>query len=236
VTVYSRIQSSRLYEQIVEQIEQLILDGKLHPGDQLPSERELAEQFDVSRTAVREAVKALQEKGLVEIETGRGTFITHGVSKALRRSLDWMVRSGDGNRLADLVQVRNILEPEIAALAAEMASGSDIERLEQAVNVMDSALNDADVYVEADQDFHLALASATQNQLISTLIDPIVDLLREQRKRIFLVEGGAQRGQYHHKRILEAVKKHDRIAAREAMQAHLAQVRQDSEAAENLLD
>jgi GntR family transcriptional repressor for pyruvate dehydrogenase complex len=235
VTVYSRIQSSRLYEQIVEQIQQLILDGKLHAGDQLPSERELAEQLDVSRTAVREAVKALQEKGLVEIETGRGTFITHGVSKALRRSLDWMVRSGDGNRLADLVQVRNILEPEIAALAAEMASVSDIERLEQAVNVMDSALNDADVYVEADQDFHLALASATQNQLISTLIDPIVDLLREQRKRIFLVEGGAQRGQYHHIRILEAIRKHDRIAAREAMQAHLAQVRQDSAAAEDLL-
>lgn len=234
--MYSRIQSSRLYEQIVEQIEQLILDGKLHPGDQLPSERELAEQFDVSRTAVREAVKALREKGLVEIETGRGTFITHGVSKALRRSLDWMVRSGDGNRLADLVQVRNILEPEIAALAAEMATGSDIERLEQAVNIMDSALDDADVYVEADQVFHLALASATQNQLIPTLIDPIVDLLREQRKRIFLVEGGARRGQYHHKRILEAVKKHDRMAARSAMQAHLAQVRQDSEAAENLLD
>ncbi len=233
--MYSQIRSSRLYEQIVEQIEQLILDGKLHPGDQLPSERELAEQFNVSRTAVREAVKALREKGLVEIETGRGTFITHGVSKALRRSLDWMVRSGEGNRLADLVQVRNILEPEIAALAADMATGPDIESLEQAVSVMDSALNDADVYVEADLGFHLALATATQNRLIPTLIDPIVDLLREQRKRIFLVEGGAQRGQYHHKRILDAIKKHDRMAAREAMQAHLAQVRQDSEASENLL-
>lgn len=233
--MYSQIRSSRLYEQIVEQIEQLILDGKLHPGDQLPSERELAEQFNVSRTAVREAVKALREKGLVEIETGRGTFITHGVSKALRRSLDWMVRSGEGNRLADLVQVRDILEPEIAALAADMATGPDIESLEQAVSVMDSALNDADVYVEADLGFHLALATATQNRLIPTLIDPIVDLLREQRKRIFLVEGGAQRGQYHHKRILDAIKKHDRMAAREAMQAHLTQVRQDSEASENLL-
>jgi GntR family transcriptional repressor for pyruvate dehydrogenase complex len=233
--VYSQIRSSRLYEQIVEQIEQLVLDGKLHPGDQLPSERELAEQLNVSRTAVREAVKALREKGLVEIETGRGTFITHDVSKGLRHSLDWMVRSGEGNRLADLVQVRYILEPEIAALAAEMATQQEIKSLEYAVSVMDTALADADVYVEADLEFHLALATATQNKLIPRLIDPIVDLLREQRKGIFLVEGGAQRGQFHHKRILDAIKKHDQKAAREAMQEHLAQVRQDSEAAENLL-
>jgi GntR family transcriptional repressor for pyruvate dehydrogenase complex len=232
--VYSRIQSSRLYEQIVEQIEQLILDGKLRPGDQLPSERELAEQFSVSRTAVREAVKALSEKGLVEIEAGRGTFITQGVSKALRHSLDWVVRFGEGNRLADLVQVRAILEPEIAVLAAEKATEQDIESLERAVNVMDSAIDNADVYVEADLEFHLALASATQNHLITTLIDPIVDLLREQRKRIFLVDGGAQRGQYHHKCILEAIKKHDPLAARRAMQEHLAQVGRDSDAAENL--
>lgn len=228
--MYSRVQSSRLYEQIVEQIERLILDGKLRPGDQLPSERELAEQFSVSRTAVREAVKALREKGLVKIEAGRGTFITHGVSKALRQSLDWMVRSGEGNRLADLVQVRDLLEPGIAALAAEMATKHDIESLERAVNVMDAAIDTADIYVEADLEFHLALASATQNELIPTLIDPIVDLLREQRARIFLVEGGAQRGQYHHKCILEAIKKRDPVSARKAMQAHLEQVRQDSDA------
>src|SRR5262249_11393136 len=144
------IRSSRLYEQIVEQIEKLILDGKLRPGDQLPSERELAERFSVSRTAVREAVKALREKGLVEIETGRGTFITHGVSKALRQSLDWVMRSGEGNALADLVQVRDILEPEIAALAAEKASERDVRSLAQAVKVMDAAMDDADTYIEAD--------------------------------------------------------------------------------------
>lgn len=234
--MYSRIQSSRLYQQIVDQIEALILEGKLRPGDQLPSERELAEQFNVSRTAVREAVKALNEKGLVAIEIGRGTFITQGVSKALRRSLDWIVQSGGGNTLTDLVQVRSILEPEIAALAAEMASVEDIEGLQHAVTVMDSALSNADVYVEADLEFHLALAKATQNTLIPTLIDPIVDLLREQRKGIFLVTGGAQRGQFHHKSILGAVKRHDSAAARQAMQAHLAQVRDDTDAAQTLLN
>ncbi len=234
--MYSRVQSSRLYQQIVDQIETLILEGKLRPGDQLPSERELAEQFSVSRTAVREAVKALNEKGLVTIESGRGTFITQGVTKALRRSLDWIVQSGEGNPLADLVQVRSILEPEIAAIAAEMASEADLAALEHAVGVMESALSNADVYVEADLEFHLALAKATQNRLIPTLIDPIVDLLREQRKGIFLVSGGAQRGQFHHKAILEAVKQRDAAAARQAMQAHLAQVREDTDAAQVLRD
>jgi GntR family transcriptional repressor for pyruvate dehydrogenase complex len=232
--MYSRISSSRLYEQIVKQIEALILDGKLHPGDQLPSERELAEQFAVSRTAVREAVKTLREKGLVEIETGRGTFITASTSKTLRNTLDWMVKTGEGDHKADLVQVRAILEPEIAAIAASMATEDDIADLQNAVDAMDAALDSADDYIEADLEFHLALANATQNRLIPTLIDPIVDLLREQRKRIFLVEGGAQRGQFHHKRILEAIRNHDASAARQAMLAHLDQVRDDSAAGQAL--
>lgn len=229
--MYSQVQSSRLYEQIVAQIEGLILDGKLRPGDQLPSERELAGQFHVSRTAVREAVKALREKGLVEIQTGRGTFITESTGKAFRNTLGWMMKAGEGDPQADLVQVRDILEPEIAALAAKSATKRDLERLQNAVEAMDAALGDADVYIEADLEFHLALARATQNRLIPSLIDPIVDLLREQRKRIFLVAGGAERGQYHHKRILETVQRRDPEAARKAMHDHLAQVRRDSDAA-----
>lgn len=233
--MYSRVFSSRLYEQIVGQIEELILADRLRPGDQLPSERELAEQFRVSRTAVREAIKALREKGLVEIHTGRGTFITAGITKALRNTLGWMVRTSEGDSHRDLVQVRTILEPEIAAIAAEMATEQDVEELGRAVGAMDAALDDADVFIEADLEFHLALAHATQNRLIPMLLDPIVDLLREQRTRIFLVEGGAKRGQHHHKRILAAVGQHDSVAARHAMQAHLEQVRRDSDAAQTMM-
>jgi len=230
--VYSRIQSSRLYEQIVEQIEALILADKLRTGDQLPSERELAEQFNVSRTAVREAIKALREKGLVEIQSGRGTFITRDEDRTFRNSLGWVVK-GRGSRLAELVQVRDILEPEIAAIAAEQATAEDLQKLDEAVRVMDQALadQDADAFIETDLDFHLALAHATRNTLIPILLDPIVDLLREQRRRIFLVDGGAQRGQRHHKKILKAVVDRDPKAAWAAMKAHLAQVRRDSDAA-----
>jgi DNA-binding FadR family transcriptional regulator len=93
---------------------------------------------------------------------------------------------------------------------------------------MDAALDDAETYIEADLDFHLALAEASQNTLILALIDSIVDLLREQRLAIFLVEGGPQRGQFHHKRILEAVSRRDPVGARKAMRAHLRQVRDDT--------
>jgi GntR family transcriptional repressor for pyruvate dehydrogenase complex len=116
--MYFPIQSERLYEQIVGQIEQLIEAGDLKVGDRLPSERELAEQFAVSRTAVREAVKALRQKGLVEIRPGRGTFITNGTSNSVRSSLDMLIKMGVTKGSGNLVEVREILEPEIAALAA----------------------------------------------------------------------------------------------------------------------
>src|ERR1700746_1234935 len=91
--MYKAVQTSRLYEQIVEQIEQSILKGVLKPGNQLPAERELAQQFGVSRTGVREAVKALREKGLVEAYPGRGTFITNGTPPSIRQSLGRMMRA-----------------------------------------------------------------------------------------------------------------------------------------------
>jgi GntR family transcriptional repressor for pyruvate dehydrogenase complex len=227
--MYQPIESARLYERIVEQIEQRILKGDLHVGDQLPPERELCEQFGVSRTAVREAVKALRQKGLLETYPGRGTFITNGTSRAMRHSLDLIVNLGKTHGSDDLAQVREILEPEIAALAAEHATSEQVTAMDQAVVAMDAALDDAERFIEADLDFHLALAEATENDVIPILIDSIIDLLREQRKGIFVTPGGPQRGQIHHKRILKAVKQRDPNAARKAMHAHLAQVRQDSQ-------
>jgi GntR family transcriptional repressor for pyruvate dehydrogenase complex len=229
--MYKTVQTSRLYEQIVQQIEDSIHKGDLKEGNQLPSERELALQFGVSRTAVREAVKTLREKGLVEAYPGRGTFITSATSNSIRLSLDRMIKTGQGEGALNLVEVREILEPEIAALAATRADDESIKEMQDAVNIMDSARQDPDAYIEADLDFHLALAEAAANPVILSLIDSIVAVLREQRMRIFSVEGGPERGQYHHKRILEAVENRDPSGARAAMRAHLRQVREDSEQA-----
>src|SRR5438552_872416 len=110
--VYKLVRTSRLYEQIVQQIEESIVKGDLKPGDQLPAERDLAQRFGVSRTAVREAVKALREKGLVEAFSGRGTFITDGTSQAVKQSLDLHARIAQPEGAIQLVEVREILEPE----------------------------------------------------------------------------------------------------------------------------
>lgn len=226
--MYKVVRTSRLYEQIVQQIEASVLNGTLKPGDQLPAERELAQRLGVSRTAVREAVKALREKGLVEAYSGRGTFVTDGTTQAARQSFDLMVKLGQQEGSPHLSELRLILEPGIAALAAERVKREDLQALREAVAVMERAQKDPEAYIEADLDFHLALAEAAANPLILSLIDSIVGLLREQRIKIFNVEGGPQRGQFHHKRILEAMERGDAEQARSAMRAHLEQVRQDS--------
>src|ERR1035437_2005081 len=229
-SVYKVVRTARLYEQIVQQIEESILKGSLKLGDQLPAERELAQKFGVSRTAVREAVKALTEKGLVEAFSGRGTFITDGTQQAIKQSLDLMIKIGQPEGSVQLAEVREILEPEIAALAAIRCEEQHLASMREAVAVMDQAKQDPDAFIEADLDFHLALAEAAANPISLSLLDSIVGLLREQRLRIFNVEGGPDRGQYHHKRILEAVREHDAEKARASMRAHLKQIREDSQA------
>jgi GntR family transcriptional repressor for pyruvate dehydrogenase complex len=226
--MYKVVQTSRLYEQIVRQIEDSILKGDLKEGEQLPAERDLALQFGVSRTAVREAVKTLREKGLVEAYPGRGTFITNGPSHSFKHTLDRMMRGGPSEGTANLTEVREILEPEIAALAAQRADEEMVSAMREAIAVMDKSRGDAEAFIEGDLDFHLALAEAAANPLILWLIDSIVGLLREQRMRTYFVQGGPERGQYHHKRILEAIEHRDPQGAREAMRAHLRQVREDS--------
>ena len=227
---YKTVRTSRLYEQIVQQVEESILSGQLKPGDQLPAERELAVRFGVSRTAVREAVKCLREKGLVEAYTGRGTFVTNGTSQAMRQSLDLMVRVNQAEGSSHLAELRLLLEPGIAALATGRIEAQLLATMHEAVEAMDRGLSDPEAYIEADLDFHLALAEAADNPMVLSLLDSIVGLLREQRSKIFDVDGGPERGQYHHKRILAAIERGDAEAAREAMRAHLMQVRDDSAA------
>lgn len=229
--MYETVQTSRKYEQIVKQIMNLVAEGILNVGDQLPAERELALQFGVSRTAVREAVKALRERGLVEIRPGKGTYITDfslSAQDIVQDSLAFIVRSDAPTGPDELQQVRYLLEPAIAALAAEKATAKDLQLLQEFIGKMDNSLDNQEAFVQADLDFHLTLAKATQNSLIPVLITPVIGLLREQRMRIFETAGGPERGQFHHKHILETVSQGDTIAARLAMEAHLKQVQQDS--------
>jgi GntR family transcriptional repressor for pyruvate dehydrogenase complex len=177
---------------------------------------------------VREAVKCLREKGLLEAFSGKGTFVTNSTSEAIRKSLDLMTRIGQPEGLTHLAELRQILEPEIAALAATRMDDQLLATMREAVATMDNNLQDPDGYIEADLDFHLALAEAAGNPLVLSLLDSIVGLLREQRLRIFHVDGGPEHGQFHHKRILEAIEQRSPDAARKRMRAHLMQVHEDS--------
>lgn len=222
--LYRTVQMSRVYQQIVEQIEESVSNGSLKPGDQLPSERDLAQQFGVSRTAVREAVKALHERGRLETFAGRGTFITDAASHGIRESLDRMTKVGGTRHLAVLL---TMLEPEIAALAATRSGDQHIATMRETLNVMDQSFDDPQACIDADLDFHLTLAEAVGNPVILALIDSIVDVLREKRMRVFEVRGGVERARLHHSKILDAIEARDPAAAREAMRAHLRQVREE---------
>jgi len=228
--MYKAVHASRLFEQIVQQIEDSIREGRLKPGEQLLAERELALQFGVSRTAVREAVKTLSEKGLVEAYSGRGTFVTSARSTSMRHSLDSFLKSGDQQNLTYVAEMREILEPEVTALAAVRIGEQHLAMMREAVAAMDRSMEQPDTYIEADLDFHLALAEAAGNPLILSLLDSLVGVLREQRTGIFAVRGGPERGQVHHKLILQAIEKSNPTKARKAMRAHLKQVREDSAA------
>jgi len=227
--LYTPVQSIKVFEQIADQIEQRILNGELRSGDRLPTERVLAEQFQASRTAVREAMKILAQKGLVEMRPGRGTIVINGAPEAMQNSIGLVMKLqvGEVGGSDNLVEVREILETEIAALAAARATEDEIAAMREAIRVMDVSLSDADAYIAADNQFHRALAKATQNSLILILIDSIVNPLSEQRKHIFAVEGGPERGQFHHRRILESIIRRNPENARAAMHAHLQQVRED---------
>jgi GntR family transcriptional repressor for pyruvate dehydrogenase complex len=229
--MYEEVHYGRLYEQIVDQVEKRILSGELNPGDKLPPERELVKQFGVSRTAVREAIKALSQKGLIAVYPGRGTFVIDSTSSAVRHSLDMLIKVGGKDGVTDLVEVREILEPEIAALAANRATEEQIMTIQETVATMENAMEDPNTFVEADLDFHLALAQATNNALIPALIDSLIDLLRQHRMRAAAVEGALQRGQPFHKLIIDAIRRKDEDSAREAMRAHLKQIRQEMETA-----
>lgn len=227
--MYSSVQPSHLSDQIVKQIQSLILEGELSPGDKLPSERELANRMNVSRSAVREAVKTLRERGLVEILSGRGTFVANyhkSSAESLHTTLALL--TNDQNSSEDLIQIRAILEPAITAIACKNLTEDELAQLEAIVAEMDDSMDDPSRFVTADLEFHNLLANGTRNELISILLKPILTLLRDQRERIFKVSDGPSRGQFHHKKILAALKNRDAEAAANAMAAHIQQVKEDS--------
>ncbi len=202
----------------------MILGNELRPDDKLPSERELALQFGVSRTAVREAIKLLEERGLLQPRNGRGAYVTIPTPEAVSSSLNVAYRM-QGWNIDHLHEARWCLECFVVFHAAERATAEDIVKMEAAVRVMDESLDDADRYMEADAEFHAAIAGATQNPLFLVLIRPLIGLIQDVGRTEF-AHGRILDRHQNHKKLLECIKQGDAHGAEEVMRRHLTETRQ----------
>jgi GntR family transcriptional repressor for pyruvate dehydrogenase complex len=208
----------RLYQEIVDQIQERIVTGALNAGDRIPAERELAEQFGVSRTAVREAIKSLTEKGLIEVLVGRGTFVTDLSPQRVIESVSLLL-SREPDATAKLNEAREQLEIPIVRLAATRRTAEQLQRLRDLLQEMEASDVSAEDLVAIDDDFHLELARATGNAVLEILSHTIIALLN--RERVALSGGGMREGRSRgietHHRIIRAIESRDAVAAESAV-------------------
>jgi GntR family transcriptional repressor for pyruvate dehydrogenase complex len=223
-----KITRKRLYEQVVQHLQDRIISGELQADDQLPPERQMAEQLGVSRTVIREAIKTLEQRGLVKVLTGSGTYVSQTDPEIVSESIGLLIQQRLSS-FRDLNQVRRMLEIEIAGLAAERAGAEDIEAMEEALRKMEVAIALADDhpdrlerFIEADLAFHNALVETSQNPLLPVLLEPIAGQLLEFRRLASSAPGAMQDALSYHRKILKHLKAHDASACRELMREHLA--------------
>jgi GntR family transcriptional regulator, transcriptional repressor for pyruvate dehydrogenase complex len=213
----------RLYQEIVDQIQQQILSGALKPGDQIPAERDLAERFGVSRTAVREAIKSLTEKGLIEVFVGRGTFVTNLSTDRVVESITLLLRNEQHN-VESLQEARELLEVATARLAASRRSDAHVARLRAITSEMEEEHTLSPRLVDGDTEFHVEVARATGNPVLALLSQTIVALLRTERLYREQVDDSLSAAFADHRQIVDAIEDGDAERASQAMTDHLAHV------------
>lgn len=211
-----------LASRVTVEVEKMILDSHLQPGDRLPAERELAAQFCVSRTVVREAVRALMAKGMVEVRQGSGTIVRTPSASALVQPMTMLMRGGQKELdYPKVAEVRRLIEVEIAGLAAARRTADDILIMEAILARVDEARETCQKFVDWDIAFHAALAKATANELLGVLLESVSSVLRQLRELGYSVKGTPDRALAFHKSILEQVRLGSVSGARAAMEGHL---------------
>jgi GntR family transcriptional repressor for pyruvate dehydrogenase complex len=219
------IKATRIYEEIVRQVKQMIGEGRLKSGDQLPPERELAEKFVVSRTSVREALRTLESLSLIEIRPGEGTFVREVSVEALIEPLARVITSQRA-ALGELFEARRLLEPALAALAATRATPEAIQEMERILEEQAKEIAAGKTGLAQDAAFHAAIGIAAHNRATTRIAHAIMDLLAESREESLNTPGRPARSHQDHRRILAAVAARDERAARQAMLDHLEAVEQ----------
>jgi GntR family transcriptional regulator, transcriptional repressor for pyruvate dehydrogenase complex len=212
-----------LSKMVASSIEKAILSKKFQAGDRLPSEHELCDQFQVSRTAVREALRTLSARGLVVIEKGRGNFVKDISADSVTDPLHLYLRyKSKRDYILEVVHARQIIEPSIAAMAAVNHTADDVGTLNVDIEEFRRCKGDYRELAGLDMRFHLDVAHATQNSLIPLLLDPIYKLLPNIKSTIYQTIGEARSSAAeNHQKLLDVIVKRDAGAAHRAMAVHL---------------
>jgi GntR family transcriptional repressor for pyruvate dehydrogenase complex len=218
----------RLHEQVADHLWQGIVESNLQPGDVIPSERELAEQMGVSRATISNAIRLLEQQGLVSIQVGSGTYVTNKAQSAFVDAMERLFSLQDCTA-QELMTFREMIEPDIAALAASHATPDDLAALGRYLEETEETwyAGDAEKNVTADARFHEALAKATGNQLLIAITAGIQRLLLRTLDAQYQVERDETREQgiLSHRPVFEAILKKDSKAAQAAMNEHMRRTR-----------
>lgn len=217
------VRRTRVYEEVADRIRHLIVEGRLKAGDRLPPERELAERFGVSRTSVRDAIRALEMVGLLEPRQGDGTVVLDLSPDALTQPLASILIH---NRalLADLLDVRKMIEPPLAARAAKFATADEVAALREILRRQRQKVARGELTTAEDTEFHYMLARLARNPVALKVLDVLMDLLLESRERSLQRPGRLQKSLQGHRRILDSISQKDAQAAEAAMRQHLSEI------------
>jgi GntR family transcriptional repressor for pyruvate dehydrogenase complex len=221
-TDFEVIRRNKVYEEVAKQIERLILK-KLKPGDKLPSERELAEMLQVSRSSIRDAIRGLELIGLVEPRQGAGTIVRELSAESLVNPFANALKH-QRDLISELLDFRKMLEPPLAARAATHASADEISEMEEILHRQEAKLSEGDAAIAEDAEFHYAIALASGNSVVLKVLDILMDMLRDTRERSLQVTGRQQKSIAGHWKILAAIKRRDGEAAKSAMRRHIEDV------------
>lgn len=214
----------RMSDRVADQILEGIIARGVRIGERLPTEKVLAEQFGVSRTVIREAVRSLAGKGMINARPGRGLSVTAPGASAAQQSMTLFLRGRVEHDYRKVSEVRRMVEVEITGLAAQRATDVEIEQLRSICDRMAAILEENEAASQVDMEFHSALARATHNELHLVMLDAISDSLMEIRRSTFHAHGRAGIALAAHRAILERIAARDASGARASMRTHLDDV------------
>ncbi|UOY03353.1 FadR/GntR family transcriptional regulator [Blastococcus sp. PRF04-17] len=217
----------RLSEDVAEQITRYVIAHGLQPGDRLPTEPELVEQYEVSRTVVREAGRLLVERGLVDIRPGRGMVVADFDGSSIARQYGLLLELKQGS-FRQLMEMRLVLEVGVAEYAAQRRTSKDLERIQAALDSF-ATTDEHDSSLEADLEFHTAIAHASHNPFFSHVVVPVNDYLRRAYQPSLGYEAARPQTLAEHEQIAQAIDSGDAARAGELMRRHLGRILAGSE-------